>query len=360
MKMRPVVWAAVFLCVAIFFGAKHFLPYPTQSYLREHRAQQGIGVEVLNPLRKAMEEKIYAQVPPRLGSIAKAILLGDQKDMPFDVRQSFSNSGTAHLLAISGGNISLVALCAVMILRLLNVPRRILFGVTIAFLSFYCVLTGSSPSVLRATIMVSLYLGGFLFRREPEILVSLAWSAILILLWDPLQLFDLGFQLSFLSVFMLAAALDGSEDVDPEAHRGVMNKAIHYLEQSVTVSVAAWIGVTPLVAQVFGTVSPVAIFANLILVPYFSLLQVSAFMFLAFGGIHHSLEDVLGSALHLLCRGSLALSDWFVSWPMSHFSVRPMENLEIGIFYFLILLWAFRNPIREKISEMRQKNETAQ
>ncbi len=360
MKMRPVVWFAAILCVGIFYGSKIFLSASARDYLRAHRSMPGIGDEVLNPIRLKMEEKIDRQIPPRFGSIAKAMLLGNQKDMPYDVRQSFSYSGTAHLLAISGGNIALVALCAVFVLRLFYVPRKILFACAIAFLVFYCLLTGASASIVRATIMVSMILSGAFFRREPEILLSLAWSAILILVYDPLQLFDLGFQLSFVSVFMLAAASDGSDELDPETKPGIINKIIYYLEESVTISVAAWIGTMPLSAQVFGTISPVAIVANLVLVPYFSFLQVSGFLFLVFGSVHHKLEDILGASFSLICEGALKLSDWFVSWPMSHFQVRPMENFEIAIFYSIILLWAFRNPIRRKIIEIKQRYETAQ
>src|SRR3989338_3839295 len=214
--------------------------------------------------------------------------------MPQDIRDSFSKSGTAHLLAISGGNIALVALCGIVIFRLLYVPRKIIFALTILLLVFYFLFTGSAASILRATVMISIYLAGFLFRREPEVLSSLAWSAIFILVWDPLQLFDLGFQLSFISVFMIAAAMEGWKDSKADFKPGLFKKAFTYLEQSVTVSLAAWVGVMPLIAQIFGLVSPVTIFANLILVPYFSLLHTSGFMFLAFGSLNKRLEEVLG------------------------------------------------------------------
>lgn len=359
MKLRPVVWAAAALCVVVFLGSRFFLSRSPQVYMKARRARAVREESCLNPIRNFMKKKIYKQVPPELGSIAVAILLGDQKDMPFAVRQSFSKSGTAHLLAISGGNIALAALSMVVILRLLSVPRRWTYGITIAFLAFYCALTGAASSILRATIMVTLYLAGFLFKRESEILTSLAWAAILILLYDPLQLFDLGFQLSFISVFMIAASAEGLEEPEPEGKTSLWKKARIYLEDSVTVSLAAWSGVTPLIAQVFGMITPVTIFANLILVPYFSILQIGGFMFLALGPLGGWLEDVLGFSLYLLCRGALALSDWFVSWPASCFYVRSPGNFAMGFFYGVVLLWAFRAQIKERILKMRGRREAA-
>ena len=306
-----------------------------------------------------MKEKIYRQVPPELGSIAVAILLGDQTDVPSAARRSFSRSGTAHLLAISGGNIALVALSLIMIFRLLSIPRRWTYGLVIGVLIFYCALTGAASSILRGTIMVSIYMAGSLFKRESEILTSLAWAAIFILLYDPLQLFDLGFQLSFISVFMIAAAAVGLEGTDPEGKRSFGRKARIYLEDSATVSLAAWVGAAPLIAHVFGMVTPVTLFANLVLVPYFGLLQIGGFMYLSFGSLNGRLEEVLGFSLYFLCRGALALSDWFVSWPWSHFYVRPPGTVDVAVFYAAALLWAFRAQVKERILMMRGRRGAA-
>ena len=359
MKLRPVIWAAAGLCIAIFLVSKIYLSRSPKDYIRFQRARAEREESRLQPIRQFMKDKINRQVPPALGSIAIAILLGDQKDMPFEVRQSFSKSGTAHLLAISGGNIALVAVSLIVIFRLLSVPRRWTYALSIAFLAFYCALTGAASSILRATIMVSIYLAGFLFRREPEILTSLAWAAILILLYDPLQFYDLGFQLSFISVFMIGASSEGWEEVEPEASPNAFQKARIYLENSVVVSLAAWAGVTPLIASVFGMITPVTIFANLVLVPYFSILQIAGFLFLALGSLSVWLEEIFGISLYLLCRGALFLSDWFVSWPFSHFYIRPPENLEIIVFYAAILIWTFRVQIKEKFSIWRQGHATA-
>jgi competence protein ComEC len=269
--------------------------------------------------------------------------------MPSAVRQSFSKSGTAHLLAISGGNIALLALILVILFRLLSLPRRWTYGLAILGLAFYCALTGAANSILRATLMISLYLAGFILKRESEILTSLAWAAIFILLYDPLQLFDLGFRLSFISVFMIAASVEKLEELDPEGKVGFWKKIRIYLEDSTLVSLAAWVGVTPLLARALGMITPVAIFANLALVPYFGILQIGGFMYLAFGSLGMEFEQVLGYSLYLLCRGALILSDWFVTWPWSHFYVRPPGAMEMAIFYVLVLLWAFGTQIWQKI-----------
>lgn len=367
MILRPAVLAALAVCALILLLTKAALPRSTDAYLRDLRTRPGLFHAWLDPLRGAVKERIKKEVPPPYDSVARAILLGEQKDMPVEVRDSFSKSGTAHLLAISGGNVALVALSGIMIFRLLSVPRKASFAATLALLIFYCLLTGSAPSIVRATVMASIYLAGFLLRREPEILTSLAASALVILLWEPLQLFDLGFQLSFISVFMIAAATEGWEEAGHAVgagharplQRGFLRKSSIYLYRSLGVSLAAWAGVAPLIARVFSIVSPVTIFANLLLVPFFTLLQAGGFIFLILGPIHPALEKILGASLYLLCRGALAFSDVFVALPMSHFPVRAPGNLELSVFYGLVLLWAFRGQLMKAAGGFKQRHGVA-
>ena len=131
------------------------------------------------------------------------MILGDRSKIPSGLRSLFIQTGTMHILAISGLHIGIVAFILDLLLKALRIRRRLRFSAIILLLVFYCLLTGARPSVIRATIMAIVLLAGFLLRRENQISHSLALAGLIILIANPRQLFNLGFQLSFLSVISI-------------------------------------------------------------------------------------------------------------------------------------------------------------
>lgn len=129
-------------------------------------------------------------------------LLGDSSSLPEDTRRIFSESGQAHILALSGLHVGIIAGIILVILFPLTLlrMRTCRLTATVALLWCYAVLTGLSPSVVRAVIMATCLSGGYILQRHHVAMNSLLLAAILILAFSPTQLFDVGFQMSFLSV----------------------------------------------------------------------------------------------------------------------------------------------------------------
>jgi competence protein ComEC len=145
------------------------------------------------------------------------------------------------------------------------------------------VITGMSPSVIRATIMASAILLGGLFERKTDVYNSLAAAALVMLLWDPLYLFDVGFQLSFAAVISIVYFYPKLEALIrriPERFEEI--KAIDYVLKLFAVSLAAQIGTLPFTAYYFGRVSLVSILANLVVVPLSGINVLLGFTTLAF------------------------------------------------------------------------------
>ncbi len=132
--------------------------------------------------------------------LAKALLLGERESLSEKTTADFRDAGIAHVLAVSGLHVSLLMAGVFLFLRLFRLPPAALFGLVAAFLVFYCRLLDFAPSVVRASILTLLFLLGRVLRRRVDPLTSLSFAFLLILLFRPLDLFSIGFQLSFLAV----------------------------------------------------------------------------------------------------------------------------------------------------------------
>ncbi|MDH7500899.1 MAG: ComEC/Rec2 family competence protein, partial [candidate division NC10 bacterium] len=177
------------------------------------RLQEPTFLSLLYDLRSRMLDPMRAQIAAPYHPILQAITLGERSSLDRKTEDAFIGSGTYHVLAISGLNVSMVAAFLYLLLRILRAPLRLRAGLTILWVIVYAVLAGGSSSVVRAAIMSSLFLGALLLEREVDLWNTLALSALLILLWNPLHLLEAGFQLTFgatLGILILMGQFSGS------------------------------------------------------------------------------------------------------------------------------------------------------
>jgi competence protein ComEC len=134
-----------------------------------------------------------------------------------NVEEPFMRAGTFHIFAVDGLRIGLLAAIGIGLLRALQIPRAVCGLVVVPVIWFYAGLTGWPASAVRAAIMMSIVIGGWAVNRPGDLLNSLFAAALIILVWDPQQLFQAGFQLSFLIVLCigLAGAADAAFSLRP-------------------------------------------------------------------------------------------------------------------------------------------------
>ena len=210
-----------------------------------------------------------------------AMTLGWRTAFTGDVGDPFLRAGTMHLFAIDGLRIGLISGMLITLLRVLQVSRGWCGAVAIPAIWFYTAATGWESSAVRASLMMSIVLGGWALKRPADLLNSLGGAAFLILLWDPRQLYEASFQLSFFVMLTIALLLpplneyaDGLMKPDPLLPAGLVPKWQRTLAQMVrllgryfSLSLAAWIGSIPLSAFYFHLFSPISPLANVIAVP---------------------------------------------------------------------------------------------
>ena len=294
--------------------------------------------------KQKLHQIIYHHLEPQQAALLSAILLGERSRLSQDVKDIFINTGTIHIFAISGLHVGLIALILIALFRFMRLPRRLTFIFTIFLLISYAALSGARPSVVRATIMAVTVLLGLLINREVRIYNSLGLAALIILLFHPHYLFDSGFQLSFLSVISIVYFTPKIEKTFParlvsqQAGGSTHNRFFFYLIRAFSVSLAAWIGIAPLTAYYFNIVTPVAVLANLVVIPLLFLVVSVGICFLIFAYLWVPLGAIFAQTCSLSLFGLTKLASLISQIPLGLFhSPRP------GIFflcsyYALVLL----------------------
>ena len=210
-----------------------------------------------------------------------AMTLGQRNAITDEVYEPFMQSGTMHIFAISGLHIALIAGILMAILRVTRMPRLGCGLIIIPLIWLYTAATGWQSSAIRATIMMTILVGGWALKRPSDLLNSLAAAAFIILLWEPQQLFQASFQLSFFVVLSIALFLPPLEklrqhlfktdpflplELIPRWKRWLL-APLRIVGAWLAISLAAWLGSWPLIAFYFHLFSPITLLANLLIVP---------------------------------------------------------------------------------------------
>jgi competence protein ComEC len=171
----------------------------TEDYsLVDRRETTGLQ-RIFSASRSYLKETLETHVPSTEVGLAKALLLGDKSQLSHETRESFGNAGAMHVLAISGLHVGIIMYVLFFVLKGMSkwISRRSAVLITLILLWLFAGVTGGSPSVVRATLMFSLLLIGQQWGRAAHPMNILFFSAFVLLLWNPLLLFDIGFQLSY-------------------------------------------------------------------------------------------------------------------------------------------------------------------
>lgn len=255
-------------------GAWHLLP-----------VQDNLGNPFLRlavRCRHSAQQAFLHLLPPAEASLLSGILLGTRSSLPPALNEDFAVTGTAHILATAGLHVGMIALLFAGVCRLLGRSRQQTAVVMMLALLLYALVAGGRPPIWRAVVMAEVYLTGYLLDREADGLNSMAAAALVLLFLHPLALFEVGFQLSFVTVFVIflllravepfLSALRQTERQAASAWDRGWRRGWLFCFDLVLLSAAAQLGSAPLVAEYFNTFSPVGILANVLIVPALYLL----------------------------------------------------------------------------------------
>ncbi len=223
---------------------------------------------IVFPVRASASSRLDRLIGGEEGEFLKGLLIGERGNIPAEVKTSFINAGVMHIIAVSGLHVAIVTLMLFFLLQIVRIPEKTRIVMTAAFLVYYIYLTGAAPSVSRSVIMAIVFLGAKLFQRRSDMINTLACSALLLLLVDAKQLFQPGFQLSFVAVFSLITLYPRVVIWKNYLPRRLKESRVaNALFAAVAVSIAAGIGTLPFTSVYFGKISLVSFAANIVVVP---------------------------------------------------------------------------------------------
>jgi len=321
--------------------------YSTIYYPEIEFQEGGHGEKPLQWLydfRSRMAESLEDSLSEPQSSVAQAVVFGIRSDISPSVNEDFRKSGTAHILAISGLHMAIVAgiLLSVSV-SLFGRQRPTYFLVTLSALWAYALLAGMAPSVMRAAIMVSLFLFAAYLGRQRSVMTALAFAAAIMEAINPQVLWQVSFQLSF-------AAVAGIVLLAPIFQRwGARTRAPNVAIDSISVSLAAILATLPLIAHYFGYVSLVglpATFLALLALP--AIIVLSALVGLV-GLFAQAVAQVIGWAAWLFLGYMTGVVGLFADLPYSSWEVGGMDAYLVWLYYGLFLAALWLGTRRERV-----------
>ena len=292
----------------------------------------------------------------RNAPVAAALIFGGRMGMDEEIRDAFAQSGTLHVLAISGTHVAILAALLWGVSRLFRLSARGTAVAIIAGVLAYTLLTDCRPPVIRATLLVCLFFGSIaLIDRRPSLPSALALAAIAILLWNPSDLFDVGAQLSFLGVLAVAWAsrlivrIRRRRTVESTLKRHARRTALasagsalwRLTWEGALLSVVAAAFTMPLIAARFHMVSPISVIVNLVLAPLSTLLLWSGYLDTAAGLFVPWLSRFLAVPFDILLTAFVGLAEKAAHVRFSHAYVPGPPDWWLAGYYTLLFCAAF-------------------
>lgn len=309
--------------------------------------------QVLSTLRRKLNEMTWQYVPKERAALASAVLLGNRSQLTLERRERFLMTGTVHLLAISGLHVGILSGVFFFFFRVGLIRRTTFLWATILFVLFYCWLVEFRAPVCRATILIVLLCLGRLCGQPILSFNWLATAACVVLLINPMDLFQLGPQLSFLAVGTITFGrhwLVWPPPIDPVKRLIANTRPFHVrvvfwlgrkVRFAILVSGLIWLVAMPMVAYRFNLVAPVALVVNPIVLLPIAMALYGGLGVLVFGWLPGGLANMFGQ----FCDWNLGLIEWLISiangipyghiWTMGPSGVSVI-GFYIGVFFLAV------------------------
>ncbi|MDD3586045.1 MAG: ComEC/Rec2 family competence protein [Thermoguttaceae bacterium] len=358
-------------------------------------------VRLLGKLRSQLKDKFVRWIPEENCPLACAMVLGLRNDLDSEAKDLFRETGTIHILAISGMHIGLVTSILFFVLKMLLIPRRIVCVLAMLFAIGYAAMTGGQPPAVRAALFLCVIFTGIFLGRHVSPINGLAITAMGILLYNPLRLFDVGAHLSFLAVgaFLWIPPVRKKSDsvkedsayswlvtfgetMDSSENRKKYCKDFLMSVWSFTVqlfkfNIFIWAVLAPLILKVSNLVTPIAVLINPILwIPlwfatFLSFLLALCNGYLSFlqppiGILTGFFYELMVDCIALAHRCPLGFfyvpspPDWWLIglyFPLVFWTLFPDTRPSRRTILFFICLWSCVGPGQYYLSKMIAKHK---
>ena len=270
---------------------------------------------------------------PREAAVVRGMVLGDRSLMPESLEKAFQRSGITHVLAISGQHVVILAAVIYFVIRNFAVPPTIRAGVTIGLTWLYILIAGAPPSAIRAGVVATFVLAAPLLGRQVSALHFMSTMLALVLAYNPQLVYSTGFQLSVAAVFGILLLTKPLKSLVDRTLLRPLKSPPAQLSNLISVSLAAQLATSPIVAATFEEVSIVGVMTNLIAVPLSGPILILGLLASLAGNIYPMLAYPLNACNGFLVTILIQTAKGAASLPFASVTTPGVTPLLVGLFY---------------------------
>ena len=318
-----------------YLGRKqiYFQGYAPNSFQVAEKENLTFSEKIRQKRLEVLQNIDQAKLSEKSKEFTKGIILADRTEMDRETVEDFSKSGLVHILAISGSHMAIIFWLILLLLKPIFPAnfRNVPIVISLIFIWLFAIFIDFGSSVIRSCIMITAYYFYVLLQRKPDLLHAMAISGLAILIFDTNQLFDVGFQLSFIAVFGIFWLNEPILKYLPKPKNTVQN----FLVNVVSISIAAQLATLPLVIYYFHQYSLISVIANLVVIPFSEIIIIFALLMtilLGFGYEISWLNTLYDSGVQLV----LKVIHFFASLDVFFFKNIPMHWSEVIVLFSMI------------------------
>ena len=318
-----------------YLGRKqiYFQGYAPNSFQVAEKENLTLSEKIKQKRLEVLQNIDQAKLSEKSKEFTKGIILADRTEMDRETVEDFSKSGLVHILAISGSHMAIIFWLILLLLKPIFPAnfRNVPIVISLIFIWLFAIFIDFGSSVIRSCIMITAYYFYVLLQRKPDLLHAMAISGLAILIFDTNQLFDVGFQLSFIAVFGIFWLNEPILKYLPKPKNTVQN----FLVNVVSISIAAQVATLPLVIYYFHQYSLISVIANLVVIPFSEVIIIFALLMtilLGFGYEISWLNTLYDSGVQLV----LKVIHFFASLDVFFFKNIPMHWSEVIVLFSMI------------------------
>ena len=315
-----------------------FQIYLPNSYQSSKREDLSIAEKIRQKRLETLVKIDASDLSKPSREFTKGIILADRTEMDKEIVQDFSKSGLVHILAISGSHMAIIFWLILLILNPIFPARLINYKIVISLLLIwsFAIFIDYGSSVVRSCVMISAYYLFILLQRKTDVLHSMALAAFAILIFDTNQVFDVGFQLSFLAVFGIFWLNQPLLKYLPKPNNNFQN----FLVNVISISISAQLATLPLVIYYFHQYSFISIIANLVVIPFSEILIIFALLMTFLNAF--SLQFSFLNLIYDFCVSyTLKVIHFFATIEFAFYKTIPFTLLEAVVVFIIIYFLRF-------------------
>lgn len=312
-------------------------------------------------VKNKFKEKIKAVLPEPESSLLAGLLLGERSGLGQDLKDDFAITGTSHIVAVSGFNVTIIAVIILGLALAIGFSRGQSFWISLAAIILFIIMVGAPASAVRAGVMGGLVLIAIRAGRLNSMTNAITFAAVAMMALNPKILrFDAGFQLSFLAVVgivwfypVLDKYFSNKNKKDIKKEKTFFETALSEIKSAFLLTFSAQIMAMPILLGSFGNLSLVAPFANIMILPFVPLAMGLGFLAGSVGFFWLAAAKVLGYFTWLVLTYQIRIIEYLADLPWASIQVNNFDFVFFILYYLvigMILVWSWRK--RKSINEI--------